>query len=357
MKWLEYVNKLENHGHKAYVIGGFVRDKLLKIKSFDIDITTSATPNEIKSIFNIGTQKDNYGSIHFQEHKYSIDITTFRRDIAYNNRHPQFEYITSLEKDVERRDFTINAIAIDQEGNYIDYCGGIEDLKNKLIKTIGDPKVKFKEDPLRILRALRFSIIYGFKIEEETFASMIELKDLINDLSYVRKREELDKIFISKNALNGFKTLEKTGFLKLLEIKMPDKFKPANKIESVWAQLEYSSNYPFTKKEKKKIKDIRSIIEQGSISEIEIFKYPLDTVMEAGEILNYSTSQIKDLHEKMPIHNERELNISYHEIQKLQNTSKYDIKTVKQDLINNILSGNLSNEFNILREYIIQKWK
>ena len=200
-----------NKDFKAYIIGGFVRDKLLKKESHDIDIATNATPSELQQLFKDKNIKEfNYGNICFNEKEYSFDITTFRKDYSYlDKRKPsKVVYVDTLEEDVLRRDFTINAIAIDKDGKIIDLTNGIKDLKKKIIRTIGDPEERIKEDSLRILRAIRFATILNFKLEEKLKKAIINNKENLKDLSYERKKEELDKIFISTNKQRGVKLLK-----------------------------------------------------------------------------------------------------------------------------------------------------
>ena len=356
MKGTFYLEKLINHGYKAYIIGGYVRDKLLGHKTFDIDIATSATPLEVASIFNVAC-KEKYGSIYFKEEKYSIDITTFRKDFNYKNRYPEIKYVSTLLEDVVRRDFTINAIGMDIDGKLYDYVGGLDDIKNKVVRSIGDADIKFKEDPLRILRALRLSICYGLDIEEKTLNSIIKNKELLRSISYNRKRMELNKILISPNAKAGLAKLNELGILSLLEIKCLKEYKVVENVCSAWAQLEYSSNYPFTKKEKKYIENIKAIINKGEITNKDIFYYHKEVIEEAQCILGLSKEDIKTIYLEMPIHSWEDICITGREIKEILGSSKINIKIIKEDLIKNILSGNLSNEFSILKNYIVEKWK
>lgn len=164
-KALKVLQILEENGYESYIVGGYVRNKLLGIKSNDIDICTSATPKEVKEIFK-SSSSDNYGSVNINYKNISFDITTFRKDIKYlNNRIPvALKYIKSIKKDLLRRDFTVNTLCINSKGEVLDFLNIMDDLKQKTIKTVGNPKYKFKEDSLRILRAVRFAAILDFQI-------------------------------------------------------------------------------------------------------------------------------------------------------------------------------------------------
>ena len=167
----EVLNILYDAGYLAYIVGGYPRDTLVGIETNDIDICTNALPEDIMRIFNIEDNNDiKYGSVKVIYKDYSFDITTFRKDINYkNNRKPsKIIYVSSLEHDLCRRDFTINTICIDKDNNYVDILNGIDDINNKIIRTVGSASIKLKEDALRILRAIRFASMLNFNIEEET---------------------------------------------------------------------------------------------------------------------------------------------------------------------------------------------
>ena len=170
------------HGHRLFIIGGTSRDLLLGIDPSDIDLVTDATPEEEKAFLpDLEMTFARFGSVHLKTEAGDIDITTMRRESGYkDSRHPsKIEFIRDLKEDSLRRDFTINALYIDCQGNVSDYHGGLEDLKNRLIRFIGDPATRIQEDPLRILRAERFAKRLGFQIEENTQKAMEEHRDLL----------------------------------------------------------------------------------------------------------------------------------------------------------------------------------
>ncbi len=208
-KVLNVINILKNEGYEAYIVGGYVRDLLLKKESYDVDITTNATPLKLKEIFKNYHLDENFialGSIKFKIGEYHFEITTFRKEYEYiSHRKPsKIEYINSLEEDLIRRDFTINALC--SNGNdIIDLFNGIEDLKNKKIKMIGDPTLRLNEDALRILRALRFSSSLGFDIDEKLTLGMDLNYKYLEKISLDVKYKELNKILNGKNFLNVLK--------------------------------------------------------------------------------------------------------------------------------------------------------
>ena len=198
---IKYVlEKLNNHNYEAYIVGGCVRDQLLGKTPYDYDVTTNALPNEIKEVFSDCTIIDNngekHGTITVRYNHENIEITTFRYDGNYlDHRHPdEVRFTTNLRDDLERRDFTINAMASDINGKISDYFDGVADLNNRIIRAVGDPHKRFTEDALRILRALRFSAVLDFKIEDETLKAMYDLKDTVTYVSKERIKVELDKM-------------------------------------------------------------------------------------------------------------------------------------------------------------------
>ena len=251
---LNILNILENKGYSSYIVGGFVRDKLLGIENDDIDIITSAKPEDISNIFNIEL-KENYGSIKLDYNGYSFDITTFRKESDYlDNRRPStIEFVTDVKEDLKRRDFTINAILIDKNGNYIDYVNGIEDLNNKVLRSISN----VKEDALRILRAIRFKCIYNLEFSDELNKEIKENINLISNLSFDRIKQELNIIFNASKSNVFFNIVEEYDLYKTLEIEPINSVKETGNYLSIWSQLKYSDKYNFSNKEKKYMESIK----------------------------------------------------------------------------------------------------
>lgn len=190
---------LRENGFEAYVIGGAVRDILLSKTPGDYDIATSALPSEVTAVF--GEEKSHptgisHGTVTVVSEGMPVEVTTFRVDGDYtDSRHPEDVHFTrSLKEDVRRRDFTVNAMALDEDGTVIDYFGGIKDLKKRVLRTVGDPKERFEEDALRILRALRFSAEYGFSIEKSTSEEIFRQKDSLLLLSAERIWKEFSRL-------------------------------------------------------------------------------------------------------------------------------------------------------------------
>lgn len=196
---------LNKRGYEAYTVGGAVRDNFLGLEVHDYDITTNATPQEVCEVFKnyrIIETGLKHGTVTVIYFGVPYEITTYRVDGEYeDNRHPKsVQFSTDLYDDLSRRDFTINALACDMNGNIVDYFGGIADLKKKEIKCVGNPEDRFKEDALRILRALRFASKLGFTIEQKTSESIHKLKYLLKNISAERIQKEFNGILLGQNA-------------------------------------------------------------------------------------------------------------------------------------------------------------
>jgi tRNA nucleotidyltransferase (CCA-adding enzyme) len=353
------LEKLVSNGFKAYIVGGYVRDYLLGINSFDVDITTDAKPNEIVEIFGLGNNNNQYGSIRFKDSLYNYDITTFRREIRYEDRKPiEYEYIDSIEEDVLRRDFTVNSLYMDIDGNITDMCDGQVDLENKVLRCVGNIETKMTEDPLRILRAIRFASEYGFEIEEKLLNFIKQNKILLDTLSYNRIKEELDIIFKNDNKEVGINLIKELKLADVLELKIPDNVEITNSYLGIWAQLEFGEDYPFTKNELDMIEDIKKIVGYGIIDSIVLYEYGLFASMVAGEILDIPQSFISSIYKDMPIYNESDIDITGDEIMEhLGIEPSKKLSNIYKDLELHILNRTLENTNEELKKYLNNNWR
>lgn len=205
---------------ESYIVGGTVRDSMLKKNPHDIDITTNAKPNEIIQIFQdkytVVETGIRYGTVTVIIDKTPIEVTTYRSEQGYTDgRHPEnIKFETDISKDLSRRDFTINSMAYSENSGLVDLFGGKEDLENKVIRCVGNPKERFLEDRLRMLRAVRFAATFDFDIEQETFNAIKELSSSINTISVERINQELTKMLLIDKPSKSIILLRKTGLLK-----------------------------------------------------------------------------------------------------------------------------------------------
>ncbi len=199
-KVLMIINNLQLHGYEAYAVGGCVRDSILARRPEDWDITTSAKPEEIKKLFRHTVDTGiEHGTVTVILGKDSYEVTTYRIDGAYeDSRHPtEVRFTDNLKEDLKRRDFTINAMAYNDEVRLVDAFGGMQDLNHHLIRCVGDPQERFSEDALRILRAVRFSAQLNFPVEEKTAEAVKALAPSLANISAERIQTELVKLLVS----------------------------------------------------------------------------------------------------------------------------------------------------------------
>src|SRR5579864_1797828 len=224
---ISIIRTLRERGHKAYLVGGCVRDLLLGREPADYDVATDATPDEVMSIFPqtyaVGVQ---FGVVLVPvdgscspepSRKQCIEVATFRSDGLYSDgRHPdEVRFTRDPKEDVQRRDFTINGLLLDPLKNdqVLDFVGGRADLKSGIIRTIGEPHRRFAEDKLRMLRAVRFAARFGYQIDSDTMRSIRELASKVREVSRERIREELLKMLTEGAARRAFELLDESTLL------------------------------------------------------------------------------------------------------------------------------------------------
>lgn len=360
---LELLRELVSHSYKAYIVGGFVRNHILDIQSNDIDITTNATPKEIKQIFpDSCLPNEDYGSVIVILNGVKFEITTFRKEIEYaDNRRPvEVQYIDDLYPDLLRRDFVINTLCMDVNGNIIDYLGGQNDINKRIIRTVGDAKEKFTEDALRILRAVRFATILNFELSKDVYDAILETKDLVKNLSYQRKKEELEKIFVSPNRDSGLRLIKSLGLDSILELKNIDKVigTPVNSPIAVWSLLDVSDIYPFSKNEIDLIADIDSALLVNNLDPIYLYKYGLYVNSCAAAVKGIDLKNISETYDSLIIKSRDDIDIDSDYIMELLNKEpgKY-IKDIYDDVEKEILYKRLDNNREVISRYILENYE
>ena len=215
----EIIEILQSHGYEAYLVGGCVRDALLGQPSHDEDITTSAHPDDVMRIFSdhpLVLTGLKHGTVSVIRHHELYEITTFREDFGSDGRRPEaIAFAQTLEEDVRRRDLTINALAYDPVSDTIvDYVGGVDDLKHRIVRTVGDASTRFKEDYLRMMRAIRFATQLDFKLDEAVIEAIRENVMGIHLISAERIKAELDRIMLSNQPSLGIRWLRESTLLR-----------------------------------------------------------------------------------------------------------------------------------------------
>ena len=249
VKAMPVLQTLEDAGFEAYFVGGSVRDVLLHRHVHDVDITTSAYPEEVKELFDKSIDTGiKHGTVTVLYGGESYEITTFRTESGYQDfrRPDHVTFVQNLDEDLKRRDFTINALAMDMHGDIVDLFNGIEDLKNHIIRAVGNPEKRFHEDALRMMRAVRFMSQLEFKLEEKTEQAIKDNHELLKKISVERIREEFVKMGLGSFSREAFQIFLDTqlsedvpdfaGKKDLLQVYPQLKFSPTMKT-SLWAVI------------------------------------------------------------------------------------------------------------------------
>lgn len=385
---------LKANGFEAFIVGGAVRDYLLKINDNekDIDITTNAAPQQIELL--LRPEKTiqiqiNYGSIKITFENYLFEITTYRKEGAYKDyRHPSEIFFTNnIHQDLLRRDFTINALLMDETGKIFDFTTekqGKKDLKQGLIRTIQDPFIKFQEDPLRILRVFYFQSKLSFCIEKNTKKAIIQKNHLLAKISSQRIYEHLEKIITHKNWHHTFKTIIETKthlFLPQLDQSIlclsylhEDQLKHIQAHQKLKRRIFWSMSlllnkqiltfFPFTKQKKKSYKNIASLsLYLWENITFNLFKHGLKNCLLANQINYllqkepYEASKMQYIYQHLPIKTINELNFSWKEVlQQLPQKPKGTwIKHTKKQLITKVLKREIPNIKEQLINFILRQ--
>lgn len=352
---LEIINIFYEKGYVAYIVGGYVRDSLLNIKSNDVDITTSAKPKEIKEIFpDCIIKSDSYGAVIVNYKNFRFDVTTMREEMEYlDSRHPSsIIYVDDLKKDLLRRDFTINALCFDRDGKLIDLIDGKIDLDKKIIRTIGESNKSFSDDALRILRAIRFASLLNFKLSDEVREAIINNKHLLRKLSDVRKKEELDKIFGSKKAHEGIKLIKEFQLEEELNLTNLNRIKDYSDIVGIWAMIN-PKNYSFSPNEKELIQNVNIVYEMNNLDNLVLYHYGCYVNVLAGINKGLKKKDIIAKYEELPIKKRDEIDINASDMCGVLNKPPGSfIGTLYKIIEDKILLGELENNNDKIKEFI-----
>lgn len=385
------LEKIEQAGFQAYFVGGCVRDYLLNKRISDIDIASSAYPEEIKSIFShtidIGIE---HGTVLALVENESYEITTFRTESTYQDyRRPQsVEFVRDLKEDLMRRDFTINALAMDKDGKIFDYYDGIADLNNQIIRAVGSPTERFNEDALRIMRAARFSAQLGFKIEELTQQGMYENAHLLKKIAIERIAIEFQKMmaapyksfaipFFLKNNLHKYCPQLENFENALLQF---GQFAVYKEDYVNWALLLYFSKYSldkvpsFLRKWKVSnlliyevtnlLKSISYIMEYKKWSNLWLFEQDKQIIHYAQQLAKIFDSTIVDvdideLYLSLPIHHMQDLEVNGKDVMELlcQEKAGIYIGEILNAIKVAVLTGVLHNDKLAIEQFVLENYE
>ena len=348
------IDQLENAGYESYAVGGCVRDELLNRENFDIDITTTARPDEIKEVFkdyktiDIGAK---FGTIKILDGDSEYEITTMRRESGYSDkRHPEkIAFTDDIREDLKRRDFTINAMA-KRNGQILDIFNGKKDLDEKIIRAVGNPDERIKEDMLRSLRAVRFATSLNFEIADDLKEAIRKNAASIDEISKERIQVELNKILLADNPKRGIRLLDEVG---LLEYIFPEVYATKGFDQHSTFHAEDLYNHTLSVVEKTPpILEVRMAALYHDVGKIDTFF--LDENGEGRFFGHQSVSEellvnrLKKLkYSKKFIENTRVL-VKRH----MDNTNTYTKKSIRK-LLRNIGEANLLNLFKLQRADVL----
>jgi len=381
----DILHVLHQAGFEAYFVGGAVRDRVLGKEATDIDIATNALPHEVKNVFpktiDVGIAHGTVVILHQNE---ALEVTTFRTDGEYeDHRRPKdVLFVRSLEEDLKRRDFTMNAMAMTIDEEIIDLFGGIKDIEYQVIQTVGNPKLRFTEDALRMLRAVRFSSQLGFQLEKKTSEAIAKQASNIKHVSIERITKELEKIWVSNNPYKGVQHLVETKLAENLPGNLqwhPELWKhfdSYNRSGYGWAFLSVlqrdstcvsiSNLYKLSNHQKQTIKFINQAVElrlKGPYAIETIYNFDEDTLLIAEEftrilypaIAHMDVQIIKRMKRSLPIQSMKDLTVSGNDlIDWMQKPGGPWIQQMLKDLVTAILNNEVENHPERIKEWIMK---
>lgn len=377
------IETLQQQGYEAYVVGGAVRDIFLGKPATDIDIATSALPDEVKAAFprsiDVGIA---HGTIVVIMDDCAIEVTTFRTDGIYvDHRRPtDVTFVRSLEEDMKRRDFTMNAMALTLDEEIIDLFGGKEDIQNEIIRTVGDPNHRFAEDALRMLRAIRFSAQLNFQLEEKTSEAITNNATNIQNISVERITNELEKIWLSDFPINALNEIENTKIGQMLPGSLDWSPKKWNQFETKqatahgWAFLSLLQNkdkqgqipslYRLSNHQKLQIQQIVKAVhirEQRFFSINDLYQFSEETLVTAEKftkilfpsIETADTTTIIEMKQALPIQSIKDLSITGNDLMKwLEKPGGPWLKEMINEIVQAILHKEINNHPEQIKEWI-----
>lgn len=385
-KAIPVLKKLENAGFEAYFVGGSVRDTLLKQNIHDVDIATSAFPEEIKQLFpktiDIGIE---HGTVLALVDDEQYEITTFRTESTYQDyrRPDSVEFVRSLEEDLKRRDFTINAFALKEDGQIIDLFDGLSDLENQVLRAVGNPHERFHEDALRMMRGLRFVSQLGFELEAETALAIQENHHLLEKISVERINVEFVKMLLGQERSAGLRAFVETecyvycpGLKEYGEalLRFADLPKKTLRTESqAWTLLidqlglEEKEIRSFLKQWKcsnQMIKEVQLLVyglkqrKQHSLEALDLYRLGRESALNVEELIGYfaetpELQQVTVNYDKLPIKSLSELSIDGNLL--LETSQKKPGKWVSEALQlaeRGVITGAVANDKDELLVYL-----
>ena len=372
------IEALEAHGFEAVIVGGAVRDYLLNRTFHDVDVATSALPEQVKHVFSntvdVGIQ---HGTILVLDGGEPIEVTTYRAESEYvDYRRPEkVFFVRNLAEDLMRRDFTINAMAMRANGELVDLYNGQRDLQAKVIRAVGNASERFQEDALRMLRAIRFRAQLGFVIEDATFTAINEHANLIDHISVERIVQELDKVFVSPYIYEAMMTIELTSLANHLKGTFQSNHwinVVPTSADEAWAYFYYLSNdeqllsdYKCSNKRKsfvKRVNELISIVLENWTPQV-LFTYTLEQLQSANSINKWlgkpylERPLVIEMKTQLPIQSTQDLAVSGKELLEWNNQKGGPwMKEHLQAITKAVLERQVDNSTQSIKEWYDEKF-
>ncbi|MQR95805.1 CCA tRNA nucleotidyltransferase [Fictibacillus phosphorivorans] len=384
---LPVLKRLEEEGYSAYFVGGCVRDLLLHRHIKDIDIASSARPEDVQRIFPktipVGIE---HGTVIVRHDSVSYEVTTFRKEDEYKDyrRPSKVWFVDDLKEDLSRRDFTFNAMAMDTSFQLIDHFGGQDDLQHKQIRTVGDPNLRFSEDPLRIMRACRFMSVFNMMIEKKTIDAIKDKAHLLKRISTERIAIEFIKLLQGEQAGKVLQFMKKTSVLEYLPTTLQEKQNELYK-DFYWNSLEsdeqrwtailllsdISDSRAFLKSWKlpnhmiKKVEELKSAYEIDSWSKMDLYRYGLEvaissiTLKSAMEKKDYADlkEQLHHRYSEILITSRKDIPIDGEDILEITNREPgVWLGKLLEEMEKKIVDGELTLNTSTLKDWV-KRWE
>ena len=378
------MQQIEAAGFEAYFVGGSVRDTILNKPIHDVDIATSAYPEEIKQIFHRTVDTGiEHGTVMILDHGKGYETTTFRTESGYQDfrRPDEVTFVRSLQEDLQRRDFTINALAMKEDGTVIDLFNGLKDLKAGMIRAVGTPQERFHEDALRMMRAIRFASQLDFKIEKKTLAGIQENAALLSKIAVERTRVELENLLLGENPINGISALIETNLYEycpmlahfksgLTQLLALNDWHLSSETE-VWSLLSYAfflqgkqvtTFLKAWKTSNQVLEDTQAIVSaispllEGEPSKLLLYHTGRERLASANKIANLfggeiDTPELLEQYDQLPIKSKKQLAVNGGQLMKQANlTPGPMIGTILTQLETAVVNGEMENKLESLLE-------
>ena len=387
-KALPVLEKIKEAGFEAYFVGGSVRDALLNRPIHDVDIATSSYPEETKQIFprtaDIGIE---HGTVLVLDGDEEYEVTTFRtEDVYVDYRRPSsVSFVRSLEEDLKRRDFTVNAFALDESGEIIDLFDGLKDLENQVLRAVGVAGERFNEDALRIMRGFRFQASLGFELEAETFKAMKDLTPLLEKISIERTFVEFDKLLLAPFWRVGLSSMiesqaydylpdmeaSREKLQKLFDLEADFTFESS---EQAWAALlwvlevedaqKFLKHWKTSRQFAKQVQDLLTILtlrEKGELSKRDCYRFDLDSLLQAENLRRAQGKEVNpqaiiDTYKSLTIQDKKEIQINGGILIKYYGYQPGpDLGDVLEEIEYAIVDGDLENSSEAIHAYLREK--